>query len=130
MFRFRNLFYFFLFNIFFSSYSIASEFKYVGTSRAGDDYFLGVDSIKKKNGKFYAWHLTNYNPPRNNYVGSELTKLEYNCEDDSVVFLSIFAHAKKNGEGKVLAKDANIPKGKVYLPPNSQFERMHSFICK
>ena len=57
------------------------------------------------------------------------TKLEYNCEDDIIRFLTIFAHPKKNGEGKVLGKDANIPKGDVHVPPNSQFEKMHSYVC-
>ena len=112
------------------THGFASEFRYVGTSRSGDNFFLDINSIKlKRNNKLTAWHITNYNPPVNGLVASELTKLEYNCEDDIIRFLTIFAHPKKNGEGKVLGKDANIPKGDVHVPPNSQFEKMHSYVC-
>ncbi len=130
MFILKSGLYFFISLLTLSSYSFASEFKYVGTSRTGDDFYLDINSIKlKRNNKVIAWHIINYNPPSNGLVASELTKLEYNCEDDIIRFLTIFAHPKKNGEGKVLAKDANIPKGDVHVPPNSQFEKMFNYIC-
>jgi len=106
----------------FNSYGIAKLahgiiWHLVGDNSNGDEFYLDMESIKKKDGLIYYWILLNYEKPMDGYLSVKLLK-EGDCSLKRDKTLQTIYHKEPMGGGELKNEMARNPQW-IYYPPLS-----------
>ena len=88
----------------FSINGFAYNWKKVGESRWGD-WYVDVDSIKKRNGFVYYWTLIDYFEPIEKNINSGITKFKVDCVEEKLTFLNATTYTQSMGKGRIVYED-------------------------
>ncbi len=80
-----------------------AEWKLVGSSKSGYDYYIDFDRIKESNGHVYFWRLNSFKKTTKHEIGSFMGFYEGDCKNIKVKTLSSTAYSGKMGEGDIIS---------------------------
>ena len=105
----------------------AFNWKKVGESLIGDNYYVDVSNIKKHNGLIYYWELVDYLDP-NLGANSSIGKYKANCGEEKLTWLNVTYYSQSMGRGKIITE--STPENIQYPKPNSVGYVVMKFACK
>ena len=95
------------------------------------DFYVDVDSIKKRNGLVYYWRLVDYLEPIKFSVGnanSSIAKYKVNCAEEKQFRLNSTYYSRSIGEGRIT--DEFTPNKLLYPKPITIGYSVVKFVCK
>ena len=110
------------------SSSVFADWKYVSTSTSGIDWYIDYQTIKKNNGYYYFYAMTDLLEPDKDGDLSYAGYRKADCKIYRYMVLNEFYYTKNMGKGKLTNNPSKNPEWK-YPPPKSMNQTILRTIC-
>ncbi len=118
-----------LFSLFLlSSPSVFADWKYIGYSTGGSEWYIDYQTVKKNNGYYNFYILTDLIEPDKDGDLSYAAYRKVDCKESRYMILSEFYYSKNMGKGK-LTKNPNKNPEWNYPPPGSMNQTVIRTLC-